>query len=107
MAERRICLNPGAFVLAGELPLSDPRFRNIETIEAVGGAALWPAGQMPPASAQGSMASPTQLFLMRSLDDPSSGRGWTVFTVREAQCYDVRVRSARVRVFSLRVGVAW
>ena len=107
VAERRICLNPGAYVLAGELPLSDLGFGNIETIDAVGGAAIWPAGQMPPASAQGSMASPTQLFLMRTPDDPASGTGWLVFTVRESQCYDVRARSAKVRFFGLRVGVTW
>ena len=85
-AERRVCLNRSAYVLAVQGVLRDGAFRGE-------GRVIWEE-------------EPSEWVALQ-VDPDEDGDNWQIFHIDQPGCFIVRATDARVRVYLLRVGVDW
>ena len=85
-AERRVCLNRSAYVLAVQGVLRGGAFQGE-------GRVIW---EEEPGE-----------WVALQVDPDGDGDNWQIFHVEEPGCFTVRATMARVRIYVLRVGVDW
>lgn len=85
-AERRVCLNRSAYVLAVQGVLRGVTFEGE-------GRVIW---EEEPGE-----------WVALQVDPDGDGDNWQIFHVEEPGCFTVRATMARVRIYLLRVGVDW
>ena len=85
-AERRICLNRSAYVLAVQGVLRGRTFQGE-------GRVIWEE-------------EPSEWVALQ-VDPDGDGDNWQIFHVEQPGCFTIRATEARVRVYLLRVGVEW
>ena len=85
-AERRVCLNRSAYVLAVQGVLRDGTLQGE-------GRVIWEE-------------EPSEWVALQ-VDPGGDGDNWQIFHVEEPGCFTIRATMARVRVYLLRVGVDW
>ena len=98
LVERRVCLNPGSYVLAFQAHsiASDP--------------ARWFgfAGLVPPDTPPGPERIRRTVTVENIGGDDDAARwGWRSISVTAPDCYTLMVSNGRVRLYLLRVAVAW